>query len=236
MDAERMDKLLVKEKLAMGRISLLISLLFWGSSAFSTAITNDKIVDVITGADMAGMHVYALFDNGANDNGRWRPLTRVDLPFLEGEGMSGAAFGGNKPWVLHQQGYTLGNVSEINGRLLGAWTLYNNTGVGMSALFIDAIVGDIVFDTVFGDPESAGGVGRPFTPFPDSPGVNAFYTRPMYDGLYGGLVLRFDESLSGDGGMLKFWADTDKISSIPEPSTLLLLGVGLIGMLVRYKV
>jgi hypothetical protein len=223
----------------MVRLGLFFSLLFWGTSAFSNLINAIGITDVITGADMSGMMVRAIFEDSSRDRGVWQTLSTVDLPFLEGEGMSGAASGRRQDWTLYQQGYTLGNESEIDGDLLGAWTLYNNTGVDMSRLVITGLTGGIVFDTLFGQIDSLGGVGREFTPFSGSPDVTARYRLPIADELYGRMILNFDEPLSGDSGVMRFWADTDRItisSSVPEPSTYLLMGVGLLGMVLARRV
>jgi hypothetical protein len=221
--------------MAIKRFGLFISLLIWGPSALSSFITNDWITEVITGADMSQMHVWAIFEDRSWDRGRWRTQSRVDLPFLEGEGMSGAAFGRRQDWALYQQGYTLGNISEVDGRRLGAWTLYNNTGRAMTRLIISGLSGGILFDTLPGDSDSLGGVGRAFTPFPGSLDVTAYYRWPVEDEMFGRLVIDFDDVLSGDNGMMQFWADTDKIGSVPEPSTILLVGTGLIGMLFSRK-
>jgi hypothetical protein len=62
--------------------------------------------------------------------------------------MSGAASGRILVWTLYPQEYSLDNESVIDGDLLGAWTLYNNTEVDMSRVVIKGMTGCIVFDTL----------------------------------------------------------------------------------------
>lgn len=111
---------------------LVTSLLAFGSaSAF-------QVSSIATGADMAGIQAAASFETAT-----WiTTLTDGSMP--NGEGLGGAATGTN--WSLTQQGFTDGGLD--NGSVLGAWTLVNDTNIGMVSLVTAALTGRVAVDIV----------------------------------------------------------------------------------------
>lgn len=211
----------------MKRAGILFTLLFWGSAAWSMPITS-----AITGADMAGVQVTATFADGSSDTAIWA-ATGVD---------SGAASGTG--WSLGESGDTFGDVLP-SGLLTGVWTLSNNAGQNMTSLFVNAMVANVVFDTILvdtlaelADPTKntpGSSQGRPFTYSGTPTGITASYgSLVSAPDLYGTMTV----DLAAGGGLasgstLAFMSDTDQV---PEPPVYLLFGLGLLGLGLRKKV
>lgn len=187
------------------------------------------LIPIITGADMEGMNVTAFF-NGTSETAVWA-TTSTDASVASGEGFAGAAAGTG--WGLRQQGFTLGNFVPGQGAL-GVWTATNNTGFDITSLVIDASAGNIVFDQFF-DMEFTPGsdIGRSFLSGTDFIASSAVYSDPVSDpDLFGTLTINFTNGFANTNSF-QFLADTDKLAEVPDPSSGLLLGLGLVGLLVR---
>jgi hypothetical protein len=222
-------------------LGLCVGALFWGGPSQATAI-----LDVITGADMAGMKVTVQFLGGGTESVFWN-TTLQDGTIPYGEGFRGGAFGTG--WSLVQQGFTQGGYVDDQPNYVGpvgVWTLTSVAGV-IESLQIDALAGNIVFDRFVDRMETPGSsYGRDFCtaeiwavePQSGPPSYcgssvtlsgaensaiySALYSSPD---LFGTLTLTWTNGFT-PGSTLQFMADTDKI---PEPATLALLTIGLLG-------
>lgn len=211
----------------MKRVVLLLTLVIFGGNAHS------GIIDIVTGADMAGMQVTAFFENGSSETATWvvlndpqpRPESnQANIPLFEV--YSGEAAGSG--WSLYQQGESFGDIDGNN--VYGEWVLSNQSGLAMTRLVIDALAGNIVFDQLFGVEGTPGSnVGRTFTA-PNLGVVSAVYS-DLYSApdLYGMLTISWANNLAS-GSEQRFLADTDKI---PLPGTLLLMLLGSLGIAAR---
>lgn len=177
-----------------------------------------KIAERSTGAMMEGMRVKAIFSDGFHEDLTWK-ATGLD---------SGGVFGDG--WSLTENGDTLGSF----------WTLELDSSIerALNFIWIDALAGNTVFDTGFEYGTPGTDIGWTFTvlsaPFDLDLQVTYWGMVALDDQLpvgdiYGNLGIRFaNPGGFAAGDTLTFIADTD---FIPEPSTLLLLGSGLIGVL-----
>ena len=164
----------------------------------------------ISGADMGNLLVTALFNDNTQEAISWDANV---------ERATGAG------WALAQSGDTKSN----------PWTLFNNSGVGIIAVLLDGVPGNIVFDVV---PDNKGsnandpsGFGTPFTILNDGgvQQVDAKYWKPVgmngvnqfsdtHD-LYGGLRIDFSGPLAS-GSNFSFLIDTDLVTFpivVPPP-------------------
>lgn len=172
-------------------------------------------------ADMNGMTVMATFLDGSFDTQIWN------------SGVSGTG------WGLSVGGDTYSSYWPLNLSL--------NSGVNLASLSIDAGTGDTVFDVVDdfgsyypGSPDSAN--GYPFYTT-STAYIHATYSdrvmvnNVFYGDLYRTLTLDFGSdglssgfSFRADTDNLKIAGDITPTDPVPEPSTILLMGAGLLGL------
>lgn len=184
-----------------------------------TTYATMAITEFATSGDMMdGMEVQAFFDNGTDETVFWADT---------GVG-SGAATGTG--WSLAQSGDTF----------FSPWFLFNDTGVGLTRLLIDAGVGDTVFDLTWApEPGTAGSAaGQTFAivaggdPYDLDVTYRDLITLsgdgPVGD-LWRRLELAFETTPLRSGDVLEFLQDTDNLeiagdlTPVPEPSTVALL-------------
>ncbi|MDY6903262.1 MAG: PEP-CTERM sorting domain-containing protein [Thermodesulfobacteriota bacterium] len=183
-----------------------------------------------SGDDMAGMTITATLSDGTVDTQIWS--------------VTGAASGGvtGAGWGLSVSGDTFDTFGS-------GWplTLSLDAGINLSSLVIDAGTGDAVFDVLSGyydPPDSSPGSenGMAFNTT-SSAFIDALYSDMVsVDGVFYGDLYRTLSLDFGDNGLstgFTFYADTDSLlldddltptDPVPEPATLLLMGVGLFGL------
>lgn len=180
---------------------------------------NAGFIRIVTGADMAGIEVTAVFPGGLVDVITWQTLaTDAGVPDLEG--FSGGASG--RGWELTQQGDTISeNLPSGPG---GIWTL-NLIRPNIASLMIN-LMGDFVFDTEFGNASANGsGAGRKFA---SSVPMNFSFGGLVQDELYTTLTF-----LNLRQGTYQFVIDIDKVdatTAVSAPASLALLGLTLLGL------
>lgn len=202
--------------------ALLISSVVMAPQASAVTIVKDNtITDSIpgltgfatNGAMMDGMSVTATFDNGISQTLIW-----ADTGLTSG-GVSGTG------WSLSVTGDTFSD---------NAWTM--NTGsLTLTNLKLDGTTGLTVFDTTFRNLVGTDGsaLGKDI-----DTGTTATYSRNVAinpNAPVGDIYHVVDVSFLPDGvqGAFTFSQDTDndsRFSTVPEPTILALLGVGLLGM------
>lgn len=223
--------------MTMTRLSLLFTLVIF------EGIANANIVDLITGADMAGMEVTVTFADGSEDSATWVTTSTAASDPETFEGFAGEAMGIG--WTLQQQGRTQGGICGgepgcPQDDLLGLWTMTNDQdGQAITDVTIDAIAGNILFDRFLEVEGTAGSsFGRSF--FPEDASVTGSYIGSQFSDpalinpdLFTTLTISWGEGALASGQSLRFFADTDRL--VPVPATVLLLLAGMLGLGVRSR-
>ena len=208
------------------------------TSSTETGITYNtgKVETFTTGGDeMDGITVTAYFEGGGSET------------VIYGSGIDGDDFGSavGTGWSLSFDGdTTFGN----------DWSLAT-TGASIASLVIDGTTGGVVFDYLYGRETDAVPVGTEDSarggPHPDDgpdrvesdmAGLVADFVYSnavsldgdFFDDLFTMLTISFyDEGgesyYLGSDNELTFRSDTDNASTVPEPGTIALLGLGLLG-------
>lgn len=229
----------------LANVTALAVTLIASSNAMAVVITPNVSFDLVktlnttgltnattNGVQMAGMSVTAYFGAIPFETVTWTTA---------GIGSAGAATGTN--WSLGFAGDTTFDLS---------WELLTTSDLAatMTRLVIDGRPGGTIFDTII-EPETTAGSARgaPFSAVdgPDGLRVAATYRNQIalnnvvYGDLFTVLDIDFSTTTGAAGGLgansrLTFIADTDNtlikgdIRDIPEPGTLALLGLGLLGL------
>lgn len=180
-----------------------------------------------TGAgDMDGLSITATFDNGS-----------TETAFLSGASASGTGWGvtftgattWNDPWTI--------STSNTSGSLIESLVF---SGASGDTVFDVIRNGDHTPDSARGNPISSSNTNYSGSTVTD---VTATYTNQVslngtfYGDLYETLILEFNQGLAS-GDMFSFVSDTDNSAvegdivrtDVPEPGTLALLGLGLVGL------
>lgn len=215
-----------------------VALMLTAGSGFAVPITATATTQVGTtynatglsgyqtyGDDMDGMRVTVFFNDQSSEVVAW-----TDHALLAN---GGSASGSD--WYLEQSGNTDS----------ASW-YFENTGTrNIRGLRLEGLYGLTVFDYVPGPTTGSPGSdmgGNIVSNFSylygsDNVVVNATYRDQLQINgqFYGDLYLTLDLQFSGsgvgsDGGWLEFISDTDTIQAIPEPSTALLMSLGMIGI------
>ena len=199
------------------------------------SLNNDNTVKVAAvkefstyGGMMAGMLVTATYVDENGETQVWQKVTN-EYGVAEGDGFE-----------LSYSGDTWYNFN---------WDLESLGQLGIVKLTIDGLAGNTVFDIYDYDQKYEEGEAPELNTMGSRRGYAFEYNEQTYSDytikatysdliavgdnaavgdLYGTLEITFDPALSGS---FSFKADTDNIVPIPEPGTLLLLGLGVLGLL-----
>jgi len=193
--------------------------------SYTAPIVAGKIVDRITGADMAGMQVTAHFGSFS-----------VSTPW-QATGATSGATAANPLFSLSLAGNTDGAL---------AWQYTALLPLTLDSLVLNGTAAGIYFDRTnpsFGVPGSGPGIDMAFSALiPAGINVSVVYEAPVnfaggpHD-LYGLVTIRFAGSSHPNGSGLppqnfQFTQDTDRGGDVPEPGAgmMLAVGAGLIGL------
>ena len=187
----------------------------------SSAASQAGFIHDITGADMAGIEVTALFGDGTSETKVWA-ANGADSGEATGTG-----------WTLSQSGITYGQQDNItdpaNPVVLGAWSLVNESiTAGIIGLSINASIADIYFD-VLGYVEHTPGssFGRDF--YEENNLATAAYADELSSpDLFGTMNITYNQALLAKSSS-RFVSDTDK-AIVSEPATALVFLSGLLAL------
>ena len=182
-----------------------------------------------TGYTMDGIEVKATFSNQTSETDAWT-------------GGSGASGSGWSLTMLVANGYN--GYSENTWWDSTYWILSNTSGQTLTSLEINGKPGNTVFDVILEDstatdfhtPGSFDG-RTPVTDGNSALGVNVdvMYSNRVtlngqfYDDLYQTVTFNFSGGLAS-GQSFWFALDTDNVNPVPEPATMLLFGIGAMGI------
>ncbi len=171
----------------------------------------------VTGADMVGIEITALFGDGTQDTQVWSAFSSTS------GGVS------TRSWSLMLDGNTFGDFDKSTDTFYGLWVLKNlSVADGIVGLTVNAGIADFYFDILPGTATSTLGseAGRPFdsNAGSDLATFSDVYSSPDLFGIMGiaGFNLNIKEQL-------EFLTDTDR-AEIPEPSTMFTFALGLIAL------
>ncbi len=175
----------------------------------------------------------------------WGNLSTTDFTWSSPGGLAGG--------VSDSNGFTLGSIGDS---FSSSWALAPNNTYVINSIFIDAGTGGTVFDVWSGStgtPNSANGHPFSVTSITGNFDITATYSGGVQIGsaapvgdLYRYLNIDFTstainvlggnyQGYFGANDLLSFRADTDnlelgEIDPVPEPSTMLLMGAGILGL------
>ncbi len=210
--------------------------LAWGN----TLVITDIVKIEVTGADMVGMEVTAMFDGGFSETLTWGLSGAQDT---NGNDIGGFVVGTD--WFLSQAGDTYAGESTNGAVTDFNWRLVNNRSEALTKLVIDGVLDNgsdqgVVFDIRSKEKVTEpSGFGTPFTmASTDEGSAQASYSQPVVgagslvvgDDLFGGLEITFgsatpvqmaaltQEMSQGllPGGSINFAIDTDIVTLLLE--------------------
>ncbi len=198
---------------------LFCALLFLSATAHGTTLYVNEVLDYMVGGDeMEGIEVTVYYEGADSETAIW-------------DGTTSSAVGSD--WVLNfASGHLNDNPSQplVDDTYWGLWSFFSTSAKGIESLYIDAFIANILIDKI-DTPELT-----PGSEYGWSTSDLATFINPValsgslpFGDLFG--AVSFDLSNTDvKTSAYTFGLDTDAFEPVPEPGTLLLLGIGLFGL------